>query len=64
MPRKRRPRTEWVQMYGSGNNIADCVIAGHKVTVTSYGSLFGPANIAIECEDCWRVLMDWEPVNA
>ena len=39
---------------------------GHKVVMVHYGEMPEPDNIAIECEDCGEVLMDfhWHDRNA
>ena len=31
---------------------------GHKVVVVTYGN--PPVNVAIECEDCYEVLLDFD----
>ena len=33
---------------------------GHNVAVVAYGDSDDPANVAIECEDCSLVLMDFD----
>jgi len=39
---------------------------GHRVVMVHYGEVPEPDNIAIECEDCGEVLMDfnWHDRNA
>lgn len=37
---------------------------GHKLTTTFYGGNFAPDNIAIECEECHEVLVDFNPEKA
>jgi hypothetical protein len=32
---------------------------GHKVEIVSYGDPDSPENVAIECEDCHSVLVDY-----
>lgn len=33
---------------------------GHRVVVSQYGDNNDPVNVAIECEDCYEVLFDYE----
>lgn len=33
---------------------------GHKIVVAYYGEMSEPDNIAIECEDCHEVLIDYD----
>ena len=33
---------------------------GHKIVVAYYGEMPKPQNIAIECEDCHEVLIDYD----
>lgn len=38
---------------------------GHKVAVVEYLDLDGePVNVAVECEECFEVLMDYEREGA
>lgn len=33
---------------------------GHRVVCAAYGPLHDPANVALECEDCSMVLLDYD----
>lgn len=33
---------------------------GHKIVCVAYGDPEEPANVAIECEDCGEVLLDYD----
>lgn len=33
---------------------------GHTVNVNVYGDYYDPVNVAIECENCYEVLLDFD----
>lgn len=37
---------------------------GHKIVCVGYGDIEQPANIAIECETCGEVLLDYDESEA
>lgn len=45
----------------SVNNFAELLAhAGHEVNVNTYGDKSDPVNVAVECEDCQEVLLDYD----
>ena len=32
---------------------------GHRIVVSAYGEIDDPVNVAIECEDCAEVILDF-----
>ena len=56
----KTPKKVLVQNSGSPEKIEACVKKGHAVKVSYYGEQSDPLSIAIDCEDCWEVLLEWE----
>lgn len=36
---------------------------GHKVVVSCYGGRDDPQNVAVECETCYEIIMDFDKKN-
>ena len=48
----------------SANSFTDLIRhRHHKIAIVTYGSKDEPINVAIECEDCNEVLMDFNRYN-
>jgi len=59
---KRKPKCiSGEQVSGSYSGLLDHI--GHNVVCVCYGDMPEPANVAIECEDCGCVLVDFNYVD-